>query len=241
VHHILIVEDEEHMGIGIKYNLEAEGHRVTLVTDGPTALRLIEADRQAVHLVILDLMLPGMSGYAVCERIRDWGLDTPILMLSARTLSEDRKRGFDVGTNQYVSKPFDLEELISRVNNLLRLGGKRDKERETTVAKPNPTSVDRVEVGAVAVDFHSHQVLLHGEPIRLSSKDLRVLKYFAQHPGRVISRSELLAEVWGLRGKLQTRAVDQCIVRLRKVLEEDPAEPKYLLTIRDAGYRFVTS
>ena len=106
--HILVVEDEKHLGVGIKYNLEAENYRVTLVEDGPSALRLAMSESEKIDLIVLDLMLPGMSGYTVCESIRDAGLNTPVLMLSARTLAEDRTRGFDVGANQYMSKPFEL-------------------------------------------------------------------------------------------------------------------------------------
>src|SRR5690554_4195294 len=116
----MVVEDEQHLGIGIKYNLEAEGYRVFLVEDGPSALKLIDMGPQSIDLVILDLMLPGMSGYTVCQKIRGAGLGLPVLMLSARTLPEDRTRGFDVGANQYMSKPFELDELLSRVKNLLQ-------------------------------------------------------------------------------------------------------------------------
>ena len=109
--HILVVEDEKHLGVGIKYNLEAENYRVTLVEDGATALKLLDSASDAIDLIVLDLMLPGMSGYAVCETIRDAGMSVPVLMLSARTLAEDRTRGFDAGANQYMSKPFELETL----------------------------------------------------------------------------------------------------------------------------------
>jgi len=122
--HILVVEDEQHLGTGIKYNLEAEGYRVTLVTDGHTAVKLFEADHYAFDLILLDLMLPGMSGYKICETIRETECTVPILILSARSLSEDRTRGFDLGANQYLTKPFDLDELLSRVKNLLRLKAK---------------------------------------------------------------------------------------------------------------------
>jgi two-component system OmpR family response regulator len=230
--HILIIEDEAHLGVGIKYNLEAEGHRVTLVNDGHTALRLLEAEPSAIDLVILDLMLPGMSGYAVCETIRAWGLEIPVLMLSARTLPEDRRRGFDVGTNQYLSKPFDLDELISRVANLLRL-----QPRGVTNLPQRETALRNLRLGSAEIDFDQHTVMVAGQPSKLSTKELRVLRYLAERPGRVISRPELLAEVWGLSGHLQTRAVDQCIARLRKTLEPDPANPRYILTVRDAGYR----
>ena len=125
--HILVVEDEEHLATGIKYNLVAEGYRVTTVGDGPSALQIIQENPRSVDLVILDLMLPGMSGYAVCEAFRAFDMDTPVLILTARTLTEDRTRGFDVGANQYLTKPFDLDEFISRVKNLLTFHSRRQR------------------------------------------------------------------------------------------------------------------
>ncbi len=235
--HILVVEDEKHLGLGIKYNLEAEGYRVTLVEDGPTALRVVDSASDKVQLIILDLMLPGMSGYSVCEAIRNSGLNIPIMMLSARTLAEDRTRGFDVGANQYMNKPFDLDELLSRVKNLLMLAQREQSQRPQ---RPVRTSLDEAVFGVCSVNFDTHEVLVCGEPVRMTPKELRLLRYFLENEGRVISRNELLAEVWEMSGNLQTRAVDQFIARLRKIIEPDPANPVHLLTIRDAGYRFVS-
>jgi two-component system OmpR family response regulator len=234
--HILVVEDEKHLGVGIKYNLEAENYRVTLVEDGPTALRLIDSSSDSINLIVLDLMLPGMSGYMVCETIRDAGITLPILMLSARTLAEDRTRGFDVGANQYMSKPFELDELISRIKNLLQTNG-----QQTTRATPRRIRevVSSIEFGSVTVNFETHEVFVAGEMVRMTPKELKLLKYFVENQGRVISRNELLTNVWDLSGNLQTRAVDQFIARLRKIIEPDTAAPVHLLTIRDAGYRFV--
>jgi DNA-binding response OmpR family regulator len=234
--HILVVEDENHLGVGIKYNLEAENYRVTLVEDGPTALRLVVSASDSIDLIILDLMLPGMSGYSVCESIRDAELTVPILMLSARTLAEDRTRGFDVGANQYMSKPFELDELLSRVKNLLHTNGR------SSTSKPRKRireSVTQVEFGNVKVNFETHEVSVSGKSVRMTPKELKLLKYFAENEGRVISRNELLSEVWDLSGNLQTRAVDQLIARLRKIIEPQPTSPVHLLTIRDAGYRFL--
>ncbi|WP_372723074.1 response regulator transcription factor [Novipirellula sp.] len=234
--HILVVEDEKHLGVGIKYNLEAEGYRVSLVEDGPTALRLIDASSASVDLVVLDLMLPGMSGYSVCEAIREQGSMIPVLMLSARTLAEDRTRGFDVGANQYMSKPFELDELLSRVKNLLQIAG---FERNKPAPKKARTAVSEVQFGLLEVNFETHEVQAAGKPVRMTPKELRLLRYFVENPNRVISRNELLSEVWGMSGNLQTRAVDQFIARLRKIIEPDSTVPVHLLTIRDAGYRFV--
>ncbi|MGV3486820.1 MAG: response regulator transcription factor [Planctomycetaceae bacterium] len=239
--HILVVEDEKHLGVGIKYNLEADGHRVTLVEDGPTALRIIGQSNDSVDLVVLDLMLPGMSGYAVCEAIRDLGLRIPVMMLSARTLAEDRTRGFDVGANQYMSKPFDLDELLSRVKNLLTLARPAGPFPATSQAGPRRPnrSITRAEFGRVQVDFDTHEVLVGSDSVKMTPKELKLLRYFLENPHRVISRQELLSQVWEMNGNLQTRAVDQFIARLRKIIEPDPANPSHLLTIRDAGYRFV--
>lgn len=239
--HILVVEDEKHLGVGIKYNLEADGYRVTLVEDGPTALRIVGQSNDSVDLVVLDLMLPGMSGYAVCEAIRSLGLRIPVMMLSARTLAEDRTRGFDVGANQYMSKPFDLDELLSRVKNLLTLSrppGQTPAAASTLRPRPSIT-VTRSEFGHVQVDFETHEVVAHGEAVKMTPKELKLLRYFLENPQRVISRQELLSQVWEMNGNLQTRAVDQFIARLRKIIEPDAANPRHLLTIRDAGYRFV--
>lgn len=232
--HILIVEDEEHLGVGIKYNLEQEGYRATLVSDGPTALKLVEQSADSIDLMVLDLMLPGMSGYQVCETVRDWGISFPVLMLSARTLPEDRTRGFDVGANQYLSKPFDLDELLARVKNLLTLAQPNKNPR-----KPRPEPVKIADFGSTTVNFETHEVHVDGKLVRMTPRELRLLNYFIENGGRVISRQELLTEVWELTGDLQTRAVDQAIVRVRKTIEVDPANPRHVVTIRDAGYRFV--
>lgn len=233
---ILIVEDETHLGNGLKYNLEAEGYKVTLVSDGPTALRLIEADHFAFDLLILDLMLPGMSGYAVCDRIRQQEILIPVLILSARSLAEDRARGFDVGANQYMTKPFDLDELLSRVKNLLRLYPKQAKSTPPTLS----AKVSEVVFGQARINFDTYEVIVDGKDVKLTHKELQLLRYFAENEGRVISRQELLSEVWGMTGEMQTRSVDQFVMRLRKTFEIDPGKPRHFLTIRDAGYRFVT-
>jgi two-component system OmpR family response regulator len=235
--HILVVEDEKHLGVGIKYNLEAENYRVTLVEDGPSALNMVISDSSDIDLVVLDLMLPGMSGYTVCESIREAGLNTPVLMLSARTLAEDRTRGFDVGANQYMSKPFDLDELISRIKNLLQAAKSQSPIKPKPKIQPNLIEVDFSDIH---VNFETHQATVRGKSVRMTSKEIRLLRYFLENEGRVISRNELLTEVWNLSGNLQTRAVDQVIARLRKIIEPDKASPTHLLTIRDAGYRFIT-
>jgi len=236
--HILVVEDEKHLGVGIKYNLEAENYRVTLVEDGPSALRMVISETNHIDLVVLDLMLPGMSGYTVCESIREAGMNTPILMLSARTLAEDRTRGFDVGANQYMSKPFDLDELISRIKNLLQIA---NTQPATPIKPKQQANLAEIEFADIHVNFETFQATIRGKPVRMTSKEIKVLRYFLENEGRVISRNELLSEVWNLSGNIQTRAVDQVIARVRKIIEPDKTNPIHLLTVRDAGYRFITN
>jgi DNA-binding response OmpR family regulator len=228
--HILIVEDEQHLATGIRFNLLAEGYRVTTASDGPAALLALE-EHPDIDLMVLDLMLPGMSGYAVCETVRAKNVGLPILILSARTLSEDRTRGFDVGANQYLTKPFDLDEFLSRIRNLLTY--------HSRIPQAAPTRGRSIAFGDVRVDFDTFEVTVAGEPVRLTQLEMTLLRYFVEHEGRVIPRAELLEQVWGMPGSVSTRAPDQFIRRLRKTFEPDPSHPRHFLTIRDAGYRFL--
>jgi DNA-binding response OmpR family regulator len=232
--HILVVEDEQHLAFGIRYNLEAEGYHVTTVADGVSALEFVEQGGTPVDLIILDIMLPGMSGYAVCERIRAAGNDVPILILSARTLTEDRIRGYDVGADQYLQKPFDLDELLSMVRNLLQRRGPGTR-------KLSPLSDGLYRFGEAEVNFGTFEVRVRGEPRHLTALQMKLLRYFVDHENRVVSRNELLEHVWGMAHQPTTRTVDNFIVELRKVFEEDPANPRHILSVRGAGYRFVST
>jgi two-component system OmpR family response regulator len=232
--HILVVEDEQHLAVGIKFNLEAEGYRVTHASDGPAALRILE-DLGNVDLVVLDLMLPEMSGYKVCEHLREQGLDLPVLILSARTLAEDRTRGFEVGADQYLTKPFELDELLARVRNLLTMHNRRIGRR----TGPGPDNV--YEFANAKINFTTYEVEVGGELVRLTPLQMKLLQYFVENEGRVVSRDELLENVWQMPTSINTRAVDQFIRHLRKIFEPDPANPRHFLTIRDVGYRFVAA
>lgn len=233
---ILVVEDEKHLAIGIKYNLEEEGYGVVTVDDGPAALRYVADHAGEVDMVILDVMLPGMSGYAVCESLREAGEDMPILILSARTLAEDRTRGFDVGADQYLTKPFDLDELLSRVKNLLTLYSRRADHSHRSHA-----TTGTFQFGNAVVNFDTFEVTVNELSVRLTQMQMKLLQYFVENEGRVVSRAELLKNIWGMPGHLQTRAPDQFIRKLRKTFEPDPARPRHFLTVRDAGYRFLAA
>ncbi len=228
--HILVVDDEEHLAVGIKFNLEAEGFQVTVATSGIEAINAVES-ADSVDLIVLDLMLPGMSGYEICEQLRESGYEMPILMLSARTLSEDRTRGFDVGANQYMVKPFELQELISRIKNLL---GQQNR-RPPSAAK----ALEIYEFANAKINFKTYEVAIGERSVRMTQLQIKALKYFVQREGEVISRHQLLEDVWEMPGHVTTRAPDQILRQLRKTFEPDPAKPVHFLTIRDAGYRFV--
>ena len=233
--HILVVEDEQHLAFGIKFNLEAEGHSVTVVGDGQSALAEIEAAAVPVDLVILDLMLPGMSGYVVCESIRAAGNNVPVVMVTARTLVEDRIRGFDAGTDIYLQKPFDLEELLSVVRNLLARRG-RD---ERTAATGDRGGDNVYRFGSADVNFDTWEATARGTPVRLTNLEMKLLRYLVEHEGKVVARDELLKNVWGLTRAPATRTVDTFILALRKYFEDDPSKPVHFLSVRGTGYRFV--
>ncbi len=233
---ILIVEDEAHLALGIQFNLEAEGYLVEVATDGADAIERVDEPADAFDLVVLDLMMPGMSGYAVCESLRESGHFMPILILSARTLPEDRARGFDAGADQYLTKPFELDELISRVKNLIARHEKAAARQKDSANVPVEFSF-----GTAMVNFDTHEASVDGNTIRLTPLELRLLEYFVTNEGRVIPRGELLVNVWDMPPHLKTRAPDQIIRRLRKRFEPQPEAPIHFLTIRDGGYRFVAT
>ena len=239
--HILVVDDEEHLAIGIKFNLEAEGYVVTAVGNGIDAIDAATNADQPVDLIVLDLMLPQMSGYEVCEKVRQQGLTMPILMLTARTLSEDKTRGFDVGANQYMVKPFELDELLSRIKNLLAQARPVGDVEARSNANGAASTLEHFEFGNSKINFKTYQVEVAGSPVRLTDLQIRVLKYFITHEGEVITRSQLLEDVWDMPGNMNTRAPDQIMRQLRKTFEPNPSSPLHFLTIRDAGYRFVAA
>lgn len=232
--HILVVEDEEHLAYGIKFNLEAEGYTVTTVGDGQSALAVFSAAERPVDLVVLDLMLPGMSGYAVCEELRSQGRHVPVVMLTARTLVEDRIRGFDAGTDVYLQKPFDLEELISIVRNLLARRGRG--ERPTG---DNGGRDAAFRFGDCSVNFETWEATARDRPVRLTNLEMKLLRYLVEREGVVVSRDELLKNVWGMTRAPATRTVDTFMLNLRKYFEANPSKPVHFLSVRGTGYRFV--
>ena len=226
---LLVVEDEDHLAAGLKLNLELEGYRVDVAASARQAgERLLRVD--AYHLIVLDVMLPDLDGFSLCEKLRRSGNYTPVIMLTARDAAEDRVRGLESGADDYLVKPFDLDELLARVRSQLR---RREWERG---GEPRERTFS---FGSARVDFDSHEVVVRGQPVELTRLELDLLEYFSRHPNRVIGRRELLEQVWKLRNYSSARTVDNFISRLRRHFEATPSAPEHFVSVRGAGYKFV--
>jgi len=230
---ILIVEDEQHIADGLRFNLEAEGHDVTIAADGERALASILDDRRSYDVVVLDVMLPGRDGFDVASTLRTAGQFVPILMLTARGRPEDVLRGFAAGADDYLPKPFELAILIARINGLLR----RRLWNETKTS--GPVAADTYTFAGRTLDFTAMAVHARGTSYRLTQMECQLLRYLVAHAGQPVSRGALPENVWGLHEETDTRAIDNFIVRLRKYLEDRPEAPRYLQTVRGVGYKFV--
>ena len=228
---ILVVEDEENLALGLRFNLEAEGHEVEIVGDGSEAARRLEAPEGRFALVILDLMLPGMSGLEVARRARAAGEYVPILILTAMGDVQDLVRGLEEGADDYLTKPFRLDELLARVRGLLR------RRRWSRVDSGEPKH--SVTIGEATVHFDRFELETRGGTVALTTREAGLLRALVEREGRALTRGELLEEVWGLRPDTRTRVVDNFIVRLRRYVEPDPARPRHILSVRGHGYRLV--
>jgi DNA-binding response OmpR family regulator len=237
---ILLVEDEEHIAQGLRFNLQNQGFEVEVLDKGDKALELL--GKQRFDLIILDVMLPGADGMEIARNRRRQGDWTPILMLTARDDAKDVIAGIEAGADDYLAKPFDLEELLARVKGLLRrqVWMRSGRTEKTTSSDSGPIEgPEALSFGECKVDFKTLRATgATGQESELSPKEAAIMRIFAQHPDEVISRGRLLEEVWGLKSTLQTRTVDNFIVRLRKIFEKRPENPRHILSVRGAGYRF---
>ena len=223
---ILLVEDNEELAAGIRHNLELEGYEVILAGDGPTGVEL--ARSSSPDLLILDVMLPGIDGFQALKSLRDDGFEAPVLILTARGDEADKVRGFRLNADQYVTKPFGLLELLERVRSLLR--------KTATPRTGAPPAV--LAFGDVTVDVRARKVLRDGEEVSLTPKAFKLLLALVAHEGEVVSRQDLLREVWGHQAAVVTRTVDSHVSELRQKLEADPAHPEHIHTVWKIGYRF---
>ena len=243
---VLVVEDEAHLAQGLRFNLEAEGHAAEVVGDGETALDYLLARREKFDALVLDVMLPGKDGFAVASELRAAQNYVPILMLTARGRPEDVLKGFASGADDYLAKPFELAILLARLQGLLRrnewLTGKSAVGKPGAEAGQDPGSATDYGVfrfSAKSIDFGTLQLQAGGVSHRLTVMEADLLRHLVRNNGRVVSRKSLLEDVWGLREDTDTRAIDNFVVRLRRYIEDDPAKPRHLLTVRGIGYRFV--
>jgi DNA-binding response OmpR family regulator len=241
---VLVVEDEQHLAEGLRFNLEAEGYQVQLVDAGEAALETLKSEAAAFDVVILDVMLPGMSGFDVVSRMRESGQFVPTLILTARGHADDVLQGFAAGADDYLTKPFELSILIARIRGLLR---RREWLRAAVephaepAAEPIPESTRTFTFGDKSVDFDRLELRVRDQVFPLTLMEANVLRYLIENEGKRVSRKAMLANVWGLHEDTDTRAIDNFIVRLRRYIEDDPTSPRHLQTVRGVGYRFVAS
>lgn len=222
---ILIVEDEPEMLRGLKDNLEFEGYSVETCDNGKSAAERI--GKNSFHLILLDVMLPGMSGFDVLKKMREKQIDTPVILLTAKGEEIDKVLGLELGADDYLTKPFGLRELLARVKAVLRRSG------DTAV------SLEQVTIGHVLINFKSYSAFKNGSSITMTAKEFDILKYLYTHKNNVVSRDELLINVWGYDDSITSRTVDNFILKIRQKTEDDPANPKYIITIHGTGYKLV--
>lgn len=243
---ILIVEDEQHLAEGLRFNFEAEGYRVDISGDGLDALDILKNSPFKYDAIILDVMLPGKDGFEVMSELRRLGLYIPVLMLTARNRPEDVLKGFEAGADDYVAKPFELAILIARLKGLFR----RHDWLKHTSSESDKNSGDKnsgkfsaetenevLTIGDKTIDLSNLELRSGDQTIRLTSMEADLLRYLISNEGQVVSRRKMLEEVWGLHEDTDTRAIDNFIVRLRKYIEDNPANPHYLITVRGIGYK----
>jgi DNA-binding response OmpR family regulator len=223
---ILIIEDEKEMAEGLRDNFEFEGYEVSIAGDGEKGLALAQA--HPPDLILLDIMLPRKSGFDVCKELRQQGLTTPVIMLTARGQEIDKVLGLELGADDYITKPFSVRELLSRVKAVLRRSGPEKKQ-----------TAGQHRIGRLSVDLVRYSASDSKGPVDLSHKEFELLKFFIGHAGQIVHRDQLLDQVWGYDIYPNSRTVDNFIVRLRKKIETNPAQPKHLLTVHGFGYKLV--
>jgi len=230
---ILLVEDEAHIAEGIRFNLEAEGHSITITDNGENALQRLLKNKERFDIVVLDVMLPGQDGFSVARELRASRNYIPVLMLTARGRTEDVLKGFESGADDYLPKPFNLDILIARIESLLR--------RKRWLGSPQSDAAhgELFRFNGKTVDFERLELRTAGHVFQLTLMETELLRYLIRNSGRPVSRKAILEEVWGLREDTDTRAIDNFIVRLRRYIEKEPAKPRHLLTVRGLGYQFV--
>lgn len=223
--HILVIEDEPSVAIALRDSLESEGHSVEVAADGNSGFQL--ASNASFELILLDLMLPKMSGLEICQRLRAQDIETPIIMLTARGESSDAAFGLKLGADDYIPKPFDVGELLARIEAVLRRSIRHQNEKQT------------FNIGDVQLDLRRLKATRNGEPIELTPREFEILQLLIAHTGETVTREQLLHHIWGENASLYTRTIDAHITRLRQKIEPNPANPEFIITAHRVGYRLV--
>ncbi len=230
---ILIVEDEAHMRMGLRDNLEFEGYEVAVAEDGAKGWEILQKD--SFDLILLDVMMPKMSGFDVCKNARKAGITTPVIFLTAKGEEIDKVIGLEIGADDYMTKPFSLRELLARVKAVLR----RIPTPTPAEPKADTTHPDEITFGRLKVHFSRYEAWEDGQEVKMSHKEFEVLHYLLNHQNEVVSRYDLLNEVWGYDSAPTTRTVDNFILRLRQKMEANPNDPKIILTVHGVGYKLL--
>jgi DNA-binding response OmpR family regulator len=241
---VLVVEDEAHLAQGLRFNLEAEGYAAEVVGDGEAATDRLLDKKETFDAVVLDIMLPGKDGFSVVSELRAARNYVPVLMLTARGRPEDVLKGFASGADDYLAKPFDLSILLARLQGLLRRSQWVRGEQTALAGEAQGAAGDAEDFGTFSfdgktIDFGALELRSGGTTIHLTLMESELLRHLVRNDGRVVSRKQILEEVWGLHEDTDTRAIDNFVVRLRRYIEDDPATPRHLLTVRGVGYRFL--
>jgi two-component system, OmpR family, alkaline phosphatase synthesis response regulator PhoP len=241
---VLVVEDELHLAEGLRFNLEAEGYVAEVVGNGEGATDKLLQRKEPFDAIVLDIMLPGKDGFAVVSELRAAQNYVPVLMLTARGRPEDVLKGFASGADDYLPKPFDLSILLARLQGLLRRsewmrGGKSSADTAPQGNRGDVGDFGRFSFGGRTIDFGALELRSGGNTIHLTLMESELLRHLVQNDGKIVSRKQILEEVWGLHEDTDTRAIDNFVVRLRRYIEDDPGSPKHLQTVRGVGYRFV--
>lgn len=227
-YHILVVEDEPSMRMGLQDNLEFDGYEVDVAEEGNSGLEKILSN--TYDLIVLDVMLPNISGFDICKTVRKRGIVTPIILLTAKGEEIDKVRGLELGADDYITKPFSLRELLARVKAVLR------RTQNNTVGNP---ANDTLEIGKLSVDFSGYTAQQNGQPVKMSHKEFEILHYFWNNRNKTVSRDDLLDKVWGYQEQPTTRTVDNFILKLRQKIEQNPNDPKIILTVHGIGYKMI--
>lgn len=226
---ILVIEDEPSVALALRDSLESEGYAVQTAADGSEGFRMASAEKHAAvpDLIILDLMMPKMNGLEVCQRLRAEGVETPIIMLTARGEASDAAFGLKLGADDYIPKPFDVGELLARVEAILRRTGRKSIK-------------ESMSIGDVELDLRRLQATKNGKPLDLSPREFEILQLLIAHAGETVTREQMLHHIWGEHASLYTRTIDAHITRLRHKLEADPSNPRHIITVHRVGYRLIT-